>query len=73
MQQQPDMQQILTLAKSEVGQKLLQTLQQENRESAEKAASLAARGDMEQAKSALRGMLQNPDIQKLLKELEKQL
>lgn len=71
--QQPDRNQILALAKSEAGQKLLQALQQENREYAEKAATFAAAGDMEQAKQMLTGMLQNPDIQKLLKELEKQL
>lgn len=71
--QQPDRNQILALAKSEAGQKLLQALQQENGASAEKAASLAAAGDMEQAKQMLSGMLQNPDIQNLLKELEKQL
>lgn len=71
--QQPDRNQILALAQSEAGQKLLHALQQENGESAEKAASLAAAGDMEQAKRMLSGMLQNPDIQKLLKELEKQL
>ena len=71
--QQPDRNQILALARSEAGQKLLQALQQENGGSAEKAASLAAAGDMEQAKRMLTGMLQNPDIQNLLKELEKQL
>lgn len=71
--QQPDMQQILALAQSEAGRKLMEVLQQENRESAEKAASFAAKGDMEQAKQSLSGMLQKPDIQKLLKELEKQL
>lgn len=71
--QQPDRNQILALAQSEAGQKLLQVLQQENRESAEAAASLAASGEMEQAKQMLSGMLQNLDIQNLLKELEKQL
>ncbi len=71
--QQPDMQKMMVLTQSETGRKLLDILQQENRESAEKAASLAATGDMEQAKDLLGGMLQNPDIQKLLKELEKQL
>lgn len=71
--QQPDMQKMMALAQSETGRKLLDILQLENRESAEKAASLAATGDMEQAKDLLSGMLQNPDIQKLLKELEKQL
>lgn len=71
--QQPDMQQILALAQSETGRKLMEVLQQENRDSAEKAASFAANGDMEQAASMLSEMLQKPDIQKLLKELEKQL
>lgn len=71
--QQPDMQKIMALAQSEAGQKLMSALQQENKESAEKAASLAVTGDVEQAKALLGGMLQNPDIQKLLKELEKQL
>lgn len=71
--QQPDMQKMMALAQSETGRKLLALLQQENRASAEKAASLAATGDMDQAKDLLGGMLQNPDIQKLLKELEKQL
>lgn len=71
--QQPDMQKMMALAQSETGRKLLDILQQENRESAKKAASLAASGNMEQAASMLSGMLQNPDIQKLLKELEKQL
>lgn len=71
--QQPDMQKMMALAQSETGRKLLDILQLENRESAEQAASLAATGNMEQAASMLSGMLQNPDIQKLLKELEKQL
>lgn len=71
--QQPDMQKIMALAQSDAGQKLMSALQQENKESAEQAASLAASGNMEQAASMLSGMLQNPDIQKLLKELEKQL
>lgn len=71
--QQPDMQKIMALAQSDAGQKLMSALQQENKESAEKAASLAATGDMKQAATMLSGMLQNPDIQKLLKELEKQL
>lgn len=71
--QQPDMQKMMALAQSETGQKLLDLLRQENRDSAEKAASLAATGDMKQAATMLGGMLQNPDIQKLLKELETQL
>ena len=72
MQQQPDMQQLLKLARSDTGQKLIEAIRQSGGDS-QKAASLAANGNMEQAKQALSGLLGNPEIQKLLHQLEGQL
>jgi len=69
MQQQPDMQQLLKLAQSDAGKQLMYALRRRGDE-AQKAAALAADGHMEQAKQALSGFLDDPEIQKLLRQLE---
>ena len=63
------MEQAMALAKSPAGKQLLQILQQKGGSDLNKAHSLAASGDMSGARSALSGLLDDPQVQKLLKEL----
>lgn len=72
MQQQPDMQQLRKLAQSDAGKQLMDALQRSGSDT-RKAAALAASGNMDQAKQALSSLLRDPEIQKLLQQLEEQL
>ena len=72
MQQQPDLQWMMQLIQSEAGRQLAEAIQS-NGNDARKAASLAAAGKLDQAKLALSGLLKDPEIQKLLHQLEGQL
>ena len=60
---------IVKLAASPAGQRLLQLLQQGDSSALEQAAKKAAAGDMNAAKNALSGLIQDPEVKKLLEEL----
>ncbi len=74
MQSQPDkkaIQEALRLANSPAGQQLLKVLNSQRGEIMEKARQQAQQGDLEQAKATLSQVLQSPQVQQLLKEMEK--
>lgn len=73
MEQQFDMYQLMRLARSPAGQQLMEALKRSGGADVEKAAAAASSGNLDQAKQALSGLLQSPDIQKLLRTLEEQL
>lgn len=73
MQQKMDAQQLMKLARSPAGQQLLENLKQAGGSDMEKAVSLAASGNLDQAKQTLSGLLASPEIQALLRKLEGQL
>lgn len=64
------MQEALRLARSDAGQQLLQLLQQSDSATLQQAADMAAAGNYQQAGSALSKLLDSPEIQALLKQLE---
>lgn len=69
---QYDMSEILRLAQSPAGQKLLSLLQQSGGAQLQNAISSASNGDYTQAKQTLSSLLADPEAQKLLKQLEEQ-
>ena len=73
MQQNFDIQKMMKLAASPAGRQLMQALRQSAGSDMEKAAALASSGNMEQAKQSLFGILSDPAIQELLRQLEGQL
>lgn len=73
MRDNHDMQKLMQLARSPAGQKLMDALKQSDSGQVEKAAALARNGSMDQAKNALSGLLDNPEIRQLLRQLEGQL
>lgn len=73
MQQNFDPQQLVKLARSPAGQKLMEALRQSGGQEVDKAASLANNGNLDQARQALSGILADPGIQSLLRQLEEQL
>lgn len=73
MQHNFDMQQLMALAGSPIGQQLIEALKQTGSTDVEKAASLAASGNMDQARQTLSGLLSDPGIRALLQQLEGQL
>lgn len=73
MQQNYDIPQMMKLAASPAGRQLMQALRQSGGSDVEKAAALASSGNMEQAKQTLSGILSDPAIQELLRQLEGQL
>ena len=60
----------MRLAKSDAGQQLLKLLRQSDGETLQHAADLAAAGDYRQASASLAALLDSPDVQALLKQLE---
>ena len=70
MQNMPDYAQILRMAKSPEGQKLIAMLQQADSASVSAAMKSVQAGDYDSAKSALSSLLSSPEIQRLLKQLE---
>lgn len=69
MQQKPSdfsMQEAMRFVNSPAGQQLLALLKQSNDASLQKAMELAAKGDITQAKEALKGISQNPQVKQLL-------
>ena len=74
MQSQPDkkaIQEALRLANSPAGQQLINLLKSQSGETMDKARQQAQQGDLEQAKTTLSQVLQSPQVQQLLKEMEK--
>lgn len=69
---QYDQNQLLRLVRSPAGQQLLAHLQKHGGTQLQSAVSSASGGDYEQAKSLLSSLLQSPEAQSLLKQLEEQ-
>lgn len=69
MEQPINMQQIMKLARSPAGQKLLEAMRKSGTDM-EKAATYAQNGNMEQAKNAISGLLDDPQVRSLLRQLE---
>ena len=73
MHQKPtkkDIENVMQLAKSPQGQKLIQILQQNGGQSVETAKKQAASGNFADAQKTLSGVLNDAQIQKLLKEMK---
>lgn len=73
MQSMPDMTELLKIAQSPAGQKLLTMLRASNGTDLNSITSAAASGNLEAAKQQLSGILNNKEVQELLKQLEKAL
>lgn len=73
MVEQFDMQQLMKLARSPAGQQLMEALKRSGGSNVEKVAAAASSGNLDQAKNVLAGLLESPDIQKLVRTLEEQL
>ena len=65
------MQDAMALANSDVGRQLARLLRQADGEALQKAADLAAAGDFRKAGASLAPLLETPEIQALLRQLEK--
>lgn len=70
MQNMPDFTQIMRLAKSPEGQKLIAMLQNTDSAAINSAVKRAQTGDYDGVKSALSSLLERPEILQLLKQLE---
>lgn len=72
MQQKPgdfSMQEAIRFVNSPAGQQLLTLLRQSGNADVQKAMELAAKGELAQAKDALRGISQDPQVRKLLNKM----
>ena len=72
MQQLPDMNELMKIARSPVGQRLLSLLQSGNQSELDAITAEAAAGNMQEAVKRLSGLLKSEEAQNLLKQLEKQ-
>ena len=72
MQQIPDMGELIRIAQTPAGRKLIGLLQKHGSFQLQKAVSCAAAGDYATAKGILTELLSTPEAQTLLKELEEQ-
>ena len=63
------MEEIMQMAKSPAGKKLIALLQTSNDPSLKQAKNAAEKGDYAQAKRNLEQIMQSPTIRKLLKEM----
>ena len=63
------MQEAMRLANSDAGQKLLALLKQSDSNQLQQAMAQASAGNYENAQQALRSLLENSEVQTLLKEL----
>ena len=72
MEQTPDFFRLMQLAGSPAGQKLISLLQKEGGSSLQKAIAQASSGQYELAKQTLSVLLNTPEAQKLLRQLEDQ-
>ena len=70
MQPLPDMNQLLKLASSPAGQKLLALLQKDSTVDFKKVAQSASAGNYEDAKQQMSDFLASKEVQELLKQLE---
>ena len=70
MQPLPDMNQLLKLASSPAGQKLLALLQKDSTVDFQKVAQSASAGNYEGAKQQMSDFLASKEVQQLLKQLE---
>ena len=73
MQQLPDMNQLMKLARSPAGQKLLTMLQSGSKAELNAITADAAAGKMQEAGQKLSGLLDSEEARSLLKQLEQQL
>lgn len=72
MQQLPDMNELMKIARSPAGQRLLSMLRSGSKAELDAIAAEAAAGNMQEAGKKLSGLLKSEEAQKLLKELEQQ-
>lgn len=68
----PDISQLIQIANSPAGHKLMEILQKNDSEEFRNAMQEAADGDMSQAQRALRSMMERPDIAGLVEQLRRQ-
>lgn len=71
MQSLPDMNQLMKLAASPAGQKLLAMLQNDKTIDLKKLSQTASAGNMADAKAQLAGILASEEANELLKQLER--
>lgn len=72
MQQLPDRNELMKIARSPAGQQLIAMLQSGNQADLNAIAADAAAGNMQEAGRKLAGLLKTEEAQKLLKQLEMQ-
>lgn len=72
MQQMPDMGELIRMAQTPAGQKLIALLQKQGGSQLQQAIAYAASGDYVRAKEILSELLSAPEARALLKELEEQ-
>ena len=72
MQQLPDRNELMKIARSPAGQQLIAMLQSGNQADLNAIAADAAAGNMQEAARKLSGLLQSEEARKLLKQLENQ-
>lgn len=72
MQQLPDMNELMKIARSPAGKKLLAMLQAGSQAELSAIASEAAAGNIQEAGKKLSGLLKTEEAQNLLKQLESQ-
>lgn len=72
MQQLPDMNELMRIARSPAGQRLLAMLQAGSKEDLEAVRTQAAAGNMQEAGKMLSALLNSEEARSLLKQLEKQ-
>lgn len=67
--QQPDVSQVLALLRSPAGQQLLEYLNKNGGSAARSAAAQASAGDLAGAQKTLSPLLEQPELQALLRQL----
>lgn len=72
MQQIPDMSELIRLAQTTSGQRLISLLQKQGGSRLQNAITAAAAGNYTRAKEILSELLSTPEAQVLLKELEEE-
>lgn len=72
MQPTPDLSQLMKLAQSPAGKQLIAMLQASGGSTLQDAMKKASAGEYTQAKAMLSSLLNNPQAQALLKQLEEQ-
>jgi len=67
--QQPDISQVLALLRSPAGQQLVEYLNKNGGTIAQSAAAQASAGDLSGARNTISPLLENPELQALLRQL----